>query len=118
MKKAERKNFDLSDEIRKFEKGTMEVLHIGGGVVGRATFEPGWRWSQHVKPIVNTALCEAPHFQYHVSGRLHIVMEDGAELVAGPGDVTVLPCGHDAWVEGDEPVVVVDWCGATKYAKK
>jgi hypothetical protein len=117
-KKAEQKNFKSSDEIREFEKGTMEVLKIGGGVVGRATLKPGWRWSLHVKPIVKTALCEAPHFQYHVSGRLHIAMEDGTEFVAGPGDVTVLPSGHDAWVEGNEPVVMVDWCGATDYAKK
>jgi hypothetical protein len=79
-------------------------------------FQPGWRWSHDVKPIAGTASCEAPHFQYHVSGRLAIRMDDGTELVAGPGDVTSLPSGHDAWVVGDEPVVVVDWFGASSYA--
>ena len=80
------------------------------------TLEPGWRWSSHVKPLVGTDLCEAPHFQYHVQGTLHIVMADGAEFDARPGDVTALPQGHDAWVVGDEPVVVVDWYGASNYA--
>ena len=61
--------------------------------------------------------CEAPHFQYHVSGQLAILMDDGTELVAGPGDITSLPSGHDAWVVGDEPAVVVDWYGASNYAK-
>ena len=80
-------------------------------------FEPGWRWSNDVKPIAGTDSCEAPHFQYHVSGRLAIRMDDGTEFVAGPGDITVLPSGHDAWVVGDEPVVTVDWFGATNYAR-
>ena len=90
---------------------------VGGGEVGRLVFEPGWRWSNDVKPIAGTDSCEAPHFQYHVSGRLAIRMDDGTEFVAGPGDVTSLPSGHDAWVVGDEPVVVVDWFGASNYAK-
>ena len=85
--------------------------------VGRLVFEPGWRWSNDVKPIANTESCEAPHFQYHVSGKLAIRMDDGTELVAGPGDITSLPSGHDAWVVGDEPAVVVDWYGASNYAK-
>ena len=72
------------------------------------TLQPGWRWSQDVKPLAGTELCEAPHFQYHLQGTLHIVMSDGAEFDARPGDVTALPQGHDAWVVGDEPVVVVD----------
>ena len=80
-------------------------------------FEPGWRWSNDVKPIAKTESCEAPHFQYHVSGKLAIRMDDGTELVAGAGDITSLPSGHDAWVVGDEPVVVVDWYGASNYAK-
>ena len=85
--------------------------------IGRLTFQPGWRWSNDVKPIAGTASCEAPHFQYHVSGRLGILMDDGTEFIAGPGDVTSLPSGHDAWVVGDEAVVVVDWYGASHYAK-
>ena len=81
------------------------------------TLQPGWRWSDHVKPLAGTDLCEAPHFQYHVQGVLHVVMADGSEFDARPGDVTALPQGHDAWVVGDEPVVVVDWYGASNYAR-
>ena len=97
--------------------GTLDLLQIGGAEIGRLTLQPGWRWSDHVKPLAGTDLCEAPHFQYHVAGTLHIVMADGAEFDARPGDVTALPQGHDAWVVGDEPVVVVDWFGASNYAR-
>jgi quercetin dioxygenase-like cupin family protein len=118
MAKSEHKAFKSPDEVRTFEKGKLELLNIGGGVVGRLTLEPGWRWSKHVKPMAKTDWCEAPHFQYHASGRIHIVMSDGTEFEAGPGDVTALPAGHDAWVVGNEPVVLIDWSGASKYAKK
>ncbi len=114
---TEHKSFQAPDETREFPKGRAEILSIGDGEVGRLVFEPGWRWSEHVKPLAGTASCEAPHFQYHVSGRLAILMDDGSELVAGPGDVTSLPSGHDAWVVGDEPAVVIDWYGASSYAK-
>lgn len=113
---AERKNWSTPDETRLFEKGKMELMKIGGGVVGRLTLEPGWRWSKHVKPIAGTEWCEAPHFQYHVSGRIHIRNEDGSEFEARPGEVTALSSGHDAWVVGDEPVVLIDWAGASGYA--
>lgn len=115
---AEHKRLNVPDETRTFAKGKVEVVKIAGGVVGRLTLEPGWRWSEHVKPIAGTKSCEAPHFQYHVSGRIRIRMDDGTELEAGPGDVTSLPSGHDAWVVGDEPVIVVDWHGAREYAKR
>ena len=118
MNPMEHKNFKTPSEVRKFEKGKVELLNMRGGTVGRMTLEPGWRWSTHVKPIAKTEWCEAPHFQYHVSGRIHIKMSDGTEFEAGPGDLTYLPSGHDAWVVGDEPVVLVDWEGATRYAKK
>jgi quercetin dioxygenase-like cupin family protein len=118
MAAAEQKDFMSPDEVRTFEKGKAQLLNMNGGVVGRFTLEPGWRWSQHVKPIAGTEWCEAPHFQYHVSGRLHVVMSDGSTFEAGPGDVTMLPPGHDAWVVGDEPVVVIDWSGASNYAKR
>jgi hypothetical protein len=117
MASAERKDLNAADETRTFPKGKVELVTIGGGQVGRLTLEPGWRWSEHVKPLAGTESCEAPHFQYHVSGRLHIVMTDGTEFDAEPGQVTALPAGHDAWVVGDEPVVVVDWSGASNYAK-
>lgn len=118
MDTAEHKDFKSPDEVRTFEKGKLELLNIGGGVVGRLTLEPGWRWSEHVKPIVGTEWCEAPHFQYQVSGRMHVIMSDGTEFDSVPGMVSWLPSGHDAWVIGDEPVVVVDWAGAVNYAKK
>ncbi len=117
MASAEAKDFAAPDEVRTFEKGRAEILNMGGGVIGRLVLEPGWRWMDHVKPIAGTELCEAPHFQYHVSGTLHVVMADGTELDAVPGQVTALPPGHDAWVVGDEPVVLVDWSGASNYAK-
>jgi hypothetical protein len=114
---TEHKTFTQPDETREFPRGRAELLKIGGGEVGRLVFQPGWRWSNDVKPIAKTASCEAPHFQYHVSGRLAIRMDDGREIIAGPGDITSLPSGHDAWVVGDEPAVVIDWFGASKYAK-
>lgn len=118
MGRMERKRFVKPDEVRTFPKGKLELVNIGGGTVGKLTLEPGWKWSEHVKPIAGTNLCEAPHFQYHIAGKLHIVMADGEEIDAVPGDVTALPVGHDAWVVGNEPVVLVDWCGASNYARK
>ena len=115
---TEHKSFTRPEELREFPHGRAEILKLGGSEVGRLVFEPGWRWSNDVKPIAKTASCEAPHFQYHVSGRLAIRMDDGTEFVAKPGDVTSLPSGHDAWVVGDEPVVVVDFYGASTYAKR
>jgi mannose-6-phosphate isomerase-like protein (cupin superfamily) len=117
MAQSERKGFGAPDEVRKFEKGSVELIKIGGGTVGRLTLQPGWKWSTHVKPVAKTEWCEAPHFQYHVSGRLHVKMRDGTEFDVGPGEVTALPSGHDAWVVGNEPVVVIDWAGASNYAK-
>lgn len=117
MAQAEQKDFAQPDEVRTFPKGKLELVNIGGGVVGRLTLEPGWRWSEHVKPIAKTEWCEAAHFQYHLAGRLHIVMADGTEFDAEPGQVTALPMNHDAWVVGDEPVVLIDWAGASNYAK-
>jgi quercetin dioxygenase-like cupin family protein len=114
---AENKTFDTPDETRTFECGHVDLVDIAGTQIGRLTLEPGWRWSEHVKPIAGTDLCEAPHFQYHVQGVLRIQMADGTEFDGHPGDVTALPQGHDAWVVGDEPVVLVDWWGASNYAK-
>ena len=117
MANAEYKSLSSPDEMRTFEHGKVEIINMGGGSVGRLTLEPGWRWSEHVKPIAGTEWCEAPHFQYQVSGRIHVLMHDGTEFELGPGDVSHLPSGHDAWVVGDEPVVLVDWYGASNYAK-
>jgi hypothetical protein len=114
---TEHKAFGHPDEVREFPHGRVELVTMGGSQIGRLILEPGWRWSNDVKPIAQTASCEAPHFQYHASGRLAIRMDDGTEFMAGPGDLTSLPSGHDAWVVGDEPVVVVDFFGASNYAR-
>jgi len=116
--RTEHKTFAKPDEVREFPNGRAEILDISGVEVGRLIFQPGWRWSNDVKPLAKTASCEAPHFQYHISGKLGIRMDDGTEFVAEPGDVTSLRSGHDAWVIGNEPAVVVDWFGATNYAKQ
>lgn len=117
MDRAALKHFGTPDEVREFPLGRLELVTIGGATVGRAIFEPGWRWATSVQPIAKTRSCEAPHFQYHVSGVLHIVMDDGSEFDCGPGDVSLLPSGHDAWVVGDEPAVVVDFQGMLDYAR-
>ena len=116
--KAELKSFGKPDEVREFPKGRVELIKIGGATIGRATFEPGWKWSTSVQPLAKTKSCEAPHFQYHVSGILMIKMDDGTLVECKPGDVSLLPQGHDAWVVGNEPAVVVDFQGMIDYAKK
>ncbi len=114
---TEHRSYAEPDEVREFPHGRVEILRVGGAEIGRLVLEPGWRWSNDVKPIAGTEFCEAPHMQYHVSGRLHVRMADGSEFEAGPGDVTSLPQGHDAWVVGDEAVVVVDWFGVSDYGR-
>ena len=117
MKKAEVMSFGKPDEIRTFPKGRLELIKIGGATVGRAVFEPGWKWSESVQPIAKTVSCEAPHFQYHISGVLLVKMDDGTQFTCRPGDVSLLPSGHDAWVVGNEPAIVVDFQGMIDYAK-
>jgi hypothetical protein len=114
---AERKGFGKPDDIREFPLGRIEMVNVGGAVVGRATFQPGWRWSASVKPIAKTKSCECAHFAYHVSGVLRVRMDDGTEFDCKPGDVSLMPSGHDAWVVGDEPVVLVDFQGMTDYPR-
>jgi hypothetical protein len=115
----EKKNFSAPDEVRPMaDLGRVEILQIGDGVVGKATFEPGWRWSNDVKPIAGTDSCQAAHFGYVVSGHQAVRMDDGTELEFGPGDVVAIPPGHDGWVIGDEPCVVVDFAGMAQYAQQ
>jgi hypothetical protein len=114
---AETRSFERTTEVREFPGGRLELVTIGGATIGRGIFEPGWRWSTSVKPIARTNSCEAPHLQYHVSGTLRIRMDDGTEFDCRPGDVSSLPSGHDAWVVGNEPVIVVDFQGMTDYAR-
>ncbi len=114
--KPELKNFGTPDEVREFPHGRLELVNVGGAKIGRAILEPGWKWSESVQPIAHTKSCEAPHFQYHLSGKLKVAMDDGTVMECGPGDVSLLPMGHDAWVLGDEPVVMVDFQGMADYA--
>jgi hypothetical protein len=116
-KRAEQKSFMRPDEVREFPKGRLELIKIGGATVGRAVLEPGWRWSESVQPIAKTTSCEAPHFQYHVSGVLKVRMDDGSEFECHAGDVSLIGAGHDAWVVGNSPVVIVDFQGMLDYAK-
>lgn len=115
--KAAWKSFNKPDDVRTFDHGKVELITVGGRTVGRATLNPGWRWSQAIKPIVNTESCFAPHFQYHLAGTLRILMDDGTQFDCKAGDVSLLPEGHDAWVIGDEPVVLVDFQGMIDFAK-
>lgn len=115
--KAEHKTFNKPEEVRKFPKGKVELVKLGGAMIGRATFQPGWKWSTSVKPLAKTESCEAPHYQYHLSGTLRVRMDDGTTFDCKPGDVSNLPSGHDAWVVGKEPVVVIDFQGMVDYAK-
>ena len=118
MATMEVKSLNVPDETRKFEKGKLELVKIGGAMIGRAEFQPGWKWSTSLKEMAKTETCQAPHFQYHVSGTLHIVMDDGTQKDVKAGDVSLIPPGHDAWVVGNEPVVVVDFQGMADYAKQ
>ncbi|MGE5855274.1 MAG: cupin domain-containing protein [Syntrophaceae bacterium] len=117
QKKAELKSFSKPDEVRTFPEGKVELVNIGGAMVGRATFEPGWKWSTSVQPLAKTRSCEAPHFQVQLSGTMRIVMDDGTEFDSRAVDVTLPPVGHDAWVVGNEQVVVVDFLGMLDYAR-
>lgn len=116
--KAEMKSFGKPDEVREFPKGKVELVNIGGAKIGKATFEPGWKWSESVQPLAKTKSCEAPHFQYHVAGIIKVKMDDGTILECKPGDVSFLPSGHDAWVVGNEPAIVIDFHGMVEYGKK
>ena len=118
MAGLETKSFDSPDETRPFkDKGQAEVVNIGGGAVLYGTFEPGWRWSDHVKPIAGTDSCQSPHFLYVLSGRMGVRMDDGSEGEVGPNSVARIEPGHDAWVVGDEACKVVDFGPSPTYAK-
>ena len=114
----QKKNFSSPDETRTFDKGKIEVVTIGDFKLGRSTFQPGWKWSTSVKPIVKTNSCQAHHVGYIVSGKLETVMDDGKKMLFGPGDAIDIPPGHDGWVVGNEPVILLDIIGADDYAKK
>src|SRR5918911_2588679 len=117
MAVIEKKSLEAPDETRTFVKGRADIVNLGGATLGRVTAEPGWRWSECVKPIVHTANCQVHHTGYVAAGRMRVVMDDGTEQELGPNDAYVIPPGHDAWVIGDEPLVAFDFTGAATYAK-
>ncbi|WP_163997133.1 cupin domain-containing protein [Pyxidicoccus caerfyrddinensis] len=114
------KHSGTPDERRPFvAHGHVDAFDFGGGsIVGRGVFEPGWKWSQDVKPIAGTDSCQASHAGYVISGRMVVAMDDGTQAELGPGDIAIIPPGHDAWVVGNEPCVMVDFEGMSQYARR
>lgn len=112
----EAKSLDTPEETREFANGQIDLVNVAGVTVGRAEFHAGWRWSNDVKPIAGTESCQVAHTGYVLSGRMHIVMDDGTEAEAGPGDAVAISPGHDAWIVGDETCVMLDWSGSATYA--
>jgi mannose-6-phosphate isomerase-like protein (cupin superfamily) len=113
-----KRNMDSPDETRKFEHGKIDLTNFDDATtIGRAVFEPGWKWSASVKPIVKTNSCQQRHTMYVISGRMRIKMDDGTEQEFGPGDAGIVPPGHDAWVVGSERCAAIDFTGAKTYAK-
>lgn len=117
MSGLESKSFDNADEVRTPDKTTVEVVRLAGATAGRFTFQPGWKWSECVKPKAGTDTCQAHHVGAVVSGTMHVAMEDGDSMDLGPGDAYVIPSGHDAWNTGDVPVVLFEFESAEGYAK-
>ena len=106
----QKKNLDSSpDEVRTFDHGEVRAVSLGAFKVMRGVFQPGWKWSEHIKPLVQTDSCQVEHNAILLSGRIKTVMEDGSEMEIGPGDAYVTPPGHDAWVVGDEPAVGIEF---------
>jgi quercetin dioxygenase-like cupin family protein len=110
------KRFEQPDEVRRFEKGKFELVRIGGMTIGRATYEPGWKWSQHVGAALGKKSCDVSHVGIVVSGRATAAMDDGRVIEMKPGDVFYIESGHDSWVVGDEPYVSLHLMGAADYA--
>lgn len=111
------KSFENSDETRTFEKGKLEIVRIGGMTLGRATYEPGWRWSEHVSAIAGTPLCEVEHVSMVLSGRAMAAMKDGTQVELAAGTLFYIPpIAHDRWVVGDELYVSLHFMGAEQYA--
>ena len=107
----QQKSFDAPDEVRRFPKGIVNLVRLGSVTMGRGVLEPGFRWSTCLKPIQGTPSCQIHHLQLMVQGRFHVETDDGETAEFGPGDVMNVPPGHDVWVVGEEPVVVIDVLG-------
>jgi quercetin dioxygenase-like cupin family protein len=112
------KSHNSPDEVRSPDKTRVEVVRLEGFTIGRFNFEPGWRWSECIKPVVETDSCQASHVGYAVSGRITVRMTDGTEKSIAAGDSYTIPPGHDAWVEGNEPFVGIEVMSAEQFAKQ
>jgi len=117
MSGIEHRNFTKPDEQRTPSKTVIDLVNVGGGQIGRYTFEPGWRWSECIKPIVNTDSCQTHHVGYAISGQLQVQHDDGTKTTVSAGEVYDIAPGHDAWNDGKEPAVFVEFQGAKNYAK-
>jgi quercetin dioxygenase-like cupin family protein len=115
--KFEVKSLASPDEVRAPDKTRVEVVQLEGFTIGRFNFEPGWRWSECIKPVAKTDHCQASHVGYAVSGRLTVRMKDGTEKTISAGDSYTIPPGHEAWVEGDQPFVGIEVMSADTFAK-
>lgn len=115
--RLQRQGFDQPKEVRRFPRGVVEVVELEDTVVGRITYQPGWRWSVDMQPIAGTELCEYHHLGVALAGRLRVVSQDGLELELGPGDIFNIPPGHDAWVVGEESWVSVDFAAMRTFAR-
>lgn len=115
--RLELKNFSDADEVRNLPKTKIEIVNFRDTTLMRATFSPGWKWSECVKPTAGTSSCQVPHINYIISGHLIVAMNNGEEQEMGPGDVAIIPPGHDAWVIGKESCVVIDFSGGKTYGK-
>ena len=117
VSKFEVKSHGTPDEVRSPDKTRVEVVKLEGYTIGRFNFEPGWRWSKCIKPVVKTDLCQLSHVGHVVSGKIRVSMADGTEKTISAGESYTIPPGHDAWVEGDEPFVGIEVMSADVYAK-
>ena len=112
------KRFEKPDEVRTFEKGRFEIVRIGGMTIGRASYEPGWKWSVHVGKATGEKMCQVEHVGMVIEGRATAAMGDGSVIEMKAGDIFYIPPGHDSWVVGDEPYVSLHFLGAEDYAEK
>jgi len=117
MPRLQRKSFARPDRVRPLGSGRLEAVDLDETVVGRVSLPPGWRWATDVQPVVGTTSCEVRHVSFAISGRLHVVMDDGTEMDIDGGDVHEIPPGHDAWVVGDEPYVAIEWANSARYGE-
>lgn len=114
MSTLQKKSLDAPDELSTPPSARVESVDLGDMYIVRMTCEPGWKWSEHIKPIAGTPSCQSTHFAYFVSGHFHTVMDDGTAIDFGPGDIGIIPPGHDSWVVGDEPCVLLDFQDASR----